>query len=344
MTHEYKASIAWQRGAAEAFTDLKFSRAHQWSFDGGITVPGSSSPWSVRVPYSRAEAIDPEEALVAALASCHMLTFLYLAAKQGFVVDQYVDEAVGIMTKNAGGKLFVSRVVLRPRITFSGAKQPSAARTRRTASPRARGLLHRQFGSDRGRRRGGAGFAPITGKSDHALSAAHRRRSPGHAGQNRRHRYRCLVRHGAEGQAAARPARSADGQRRARSRAQHGPAASAEHAGGFGAILCRGRRLQAPFAGQRRSPDPALRVLDLLHAISTRDRPGHAAIPVRVPDPGGHAHRDGGGQCLHVRRLDGGRRSGADGAPVEQATPRRAGRQPASALPGDHRDRLAHGG
>lgn len=127
MTHEYKASIAWQRGAAEAFTDLKFSRAHQWSFDGGITVPGSSSPWSVRVPYSRAEAIDPEEALVAALASCHMLTFLYLAAKQGLVVDQYADEAVGIMTKNAGGKLFVSRVVLRPRITFSGAKQPSAA-------------------------------------------------------------------------------------------------------------------------------------------------------------------------------------------------------------------------
>jgi len=127
MAHEYKAVIAWKRDAGEAFTDLKFSRAHQWSFDGGITVPGSSSPLSVRLPYSRAEAVDPEEALVAALASCHMLTFLYLAAKAGYVVDAYADEAVGIMTKNARGKLFVSKVALRPRITFSGDQQPSAA-------------------------------------------------------------------------------------------------------------------------------------------------------------------------------------------------------------------------
>ena len=126
MAHEYKANIAWKRDAAEAFTDLKFSRAHQWSFDGGITVPASSSPLSVRVPYSRAEAVDPEEALVAALASCHMLTFLYLAAKQGHVVDSYDDEAIGVMTKNARGKLYVSKVTLRPRISFAGAKQPSA--------------------------------------------------------------------------------------------------------------------------------------------------------------------------------------------------------------------------
>ena len=69
MAHEYKAVIAWERGAGEPFTDLKFSRAHRWSFDGGITVPGSSSPLSVRVPYSRAEAVDPEEALVAALSA-----------------------------------------------------------------------------------------------------------------------------------------------------------------------------------------------------------------------------------------------------------------------------------
>ncbi len=125
MAHEYKAVISWQRDPAEAFTDLKFSRAHQWSFDGGITVPASASPLSVRLPYARAEAVDPEEALVAALSSCHMLTFLYLAAKQGFLVDRYDDAAVGVMTKNARGKLFVSKVSLRPHISFAGDKQPS---------------------------------------------------------------------------------------------------------------------------------------------------------------------------------------------------------------------------
>ena len=127
MAHEYKATVSWKRPDGEAFTDLKFSRGHQWSFDGGVTVPGSSSPLSVKVPYSRADAIDPEEALVAALSSCHMLTFLYFAARGGFVVDSYVDDAIGVMTKNERGKLFVSKTTLRPRIAFSGAKQPSAA-------------------------------------------------------------------------------------------------------------------------------------------------------------------------------------------------------------------------
>jgi organic hydroperoxide reductase OsmC/OhrA len=127
VAHEYIATVSWKRGPDEAFTDIKFSRAHTWAFDGGITVPASSSPLSVRVPFSRAEAVDPEEALVAALSSCHMLTFLYLAAKQGFVVDSYDDDALGVMTKNERGKLFVSKVTLRPRIAFSGAKQPSAA-------------------------------------------------------------------------------------------------------------------------------------------------------------------------------------------------------------------------
>jgi len=125
MAHEYKATVSWQRGSGEAFTDGKFSRAHAWSFDGGVTVPASSSPLSVRVPLSRADAVDPEEALVAALSSCHMLTFLYLAAKRGFVVDAYDDDAVGVMAKNERGKLFLSRVALRPRIAFSGAKQPT---------------------------------------------------------------------------------------------------------------------------------------------------------------------------------------------------------------------------
>jgi organic hydroperoxide reductase OsmC/OhrA len=127
MAHEYKATVSWKRASGEVFTDSKFSRAHQWSFDGGIAVPASASPQVVRAPYSRTDAVDPEEALVAALSSCHMLTFLYLAAKQGYVVDTYADDAVGVMTKNERGKLFVSRVALRPRIGFSGSKQPSAA-------------------------------------------------------------------------------------------------------------------------------------------------------------------------------------------------------------------------
>ena len=126
MAHEYKATVSWKRGEA-VFSDGKYSRAHQWSFDGGVTVPASSSPLSVRLPYSRADAVDPEEAFVAAVSSCHMLTFIYLAQKRGFVIDSYDDDAVGVMTKNERGKLFVSKVTLRPRIAFSGAKQPSAA-------------------------------------------------------------------------------------------------------------------------------------------------------------------------------------------------------------------------
>jgi organic hydroperoxide reductase OsmC/OhrA len=125
MAHEYRASVTWKRGDDVKFTDQRYSRRHEWSFDGGITVPASSSPMSVRLPYSVAEAVDPEEALVAALASCHMLTFLYVAAKQGFVVDDYADDAVGEMTTNERGKFWVSKVTLSPRITFSGEKRPS---------------------------------------------------------------------------------------------------------------------------------------------------------------------------------------------------------------------------
>jgi len=125
MTHEYRASVTWKRADDAKFTDQRYSRAHEWSFDGGITIPASSSPLSVRLPYSVTEAVDPEEALVAALASCHMLTFLYVAAKQGFVVDDYADDAIGEMTKNERGKLWVSRVTLSPKITFTGDKRPS---------------------------------------------------------------------------------------------------------------------------------------------------------------------------------------------------------------------------
>ena len=127
MAHEYRATVKWQRPADAKFTDQRYTRGHSWSFDGGITVPGSSSPHSVRLPYSVEAAVDPEEALVAALSSCHMLTFLYVAAKQGYVVDAYADDAVGVMTKNEHGKLWVSKVTLHPAITFSGDKRPSAS-------------------------------------------------------------------------------------------------------------------------------------------------------------------------------------------------------------------------
>ena len=124
MAHEYRAEIVWTRDGA-VFTDNRYSRGHVWRFDGGVEVPASSSPLSVRLPLSRADAVDPEEAFVAALSSCHMLFFLSFAAKAGFVVDKYEDAAVGIMSKNEQGKLFVSKVTLSPAVAFSGAKRPS---------------------------------------------------------------------------------------------------------------------------------------------------------------------------------------------------------------------------
>ena len=124
VAHQYRATVKWTRDGA-TFTDQRYSRGHTWSFDGGVSVPASSSPLSVRLPYSVAEAVDPEEAFVAAIASCHLLTFLYVAAKQGFIIDDYSDDAVGEMTKNERGKLWVSKVILSPTITFAGDKRPS---------------------------------------------------------------------------------------------------------------------------------------------------------------------------------------------------------------------------
>ena len=124
MTHEYRATVTWKRNGA-AFTDHRYSREHVWRFDGGLEVPASPSPSNVRPPYSREDAVDPEEGFVAALSSCHMLFFLSFAAKAGFVVDAYEDRALGIMKKNARGKLFVSKVTLDPRLAFSGDKRPS---------------------------------------------------------------------------------------------------------------------------------------------------------------------------------------------------------------------------
>ena len=124
MTHEYRATVRWTRGDA-AFSDNRYSRGHTWSFDGGIEVPGSSSPAVVPPPLSNENAVDPEEAFVAAISSCHMLTFLAIACKKRFMLDEYVDEAVGHMEKNADGKMAITRVELRPRLKFSGDKQPT---------------------------------------------------------------------------------------------------------------------------------------------------------------------------------------------------------------------------
>ncbi len=124
MAHEYRATIRWSRDGGD-FAGNRYSRAHTWSFDGGIEVAASASPLVVPLPLSCAEAIDPEEAFVAAISSCHMLTFLAIAAQKRFVVDRYEDRAVGVMTKNAKGKLFVSKVTLDPMIDFSGERIPT---------------------------------------------------------------------------------------------------------------------------------------------------------------------------------------------------------------------------
>jgi organic hydroperoxide reductase OsmC/OhrA len=123
---QYTAVIVWQRNGA-IFTDNRYSRGHRWQFDGGIEVPASSSPHVVRLPLSVAAAVDPEEAFVAALSSCHMLGFLSIAAKRGFLVESYRDEAVGEMAKNAAGRLAMAQVTLRPAVVFGGEKRPSPA-------------------------------------------------------------------------------------------------------------------------------------------------------------------------------------------------------------------------
>ena len=125
-THEYRARIHWERGAAP-FTDNRYSRGHTWHFDGGVEVPASSSPHTVRLPMSVEAAVDPEEALVAALSSCHMLWFLSLAASERWRVDQYTDDAIGVMGRNAAGKVAMLSVTLRPRVSFSGERLPSRA-------------------------------------------------------------------------------------------------------------------------------------------------------------------------------------------------------------------------
>jgi organic hydroperoxide reductase OsmC/OhrA len=121
---EFTADILWERGAQD-FLGGRYSRRHLMRFDGGAEVAASSSPHSVPLPMSDAAAVDPEEAFVAALSSCHMLWFLAIAAKRSFCVDRYADAAVGRMARNAEGKMAMTVVTLRPEVVFSGASRPT---------------------------------------------------------------------------------------------------------------------------------------------------------------------------------------------------------------------------
>ncbi|MEZ8320451.1 OsmC family protein [Vibrio splendidus] len=123
---EYGAVIRWQKAEDEAFSDNQYSRGHTWEFDGGITLPASSSPHVVPLPFSVEANVDPEEAFIAALSSCHMLTFLGIAAKQKYVIDSYVDDAIGVLEEDESGCSSVTKVTLRPEIVFSGIKIPTA--------------------------------------------------------------------------------------------------------------------------------------------------------------------------------------------------------------------------
>jgi organic hydroperoxide reductase OsmC/OhrA len=122
----YTATIRWHRTGDGDFTKGQYSRAHEWVFDGGVTVPASPSPHIVPAPWSDAHGVDPEEAFVASLSSCHMLFFVDFARRSGFVVDAYVDEAEGVLEKRADGKMAMTRVTLRPRIMWEG-QWPDAA-------------------------------------------------------------------------------------------------------------------------------------------------------------------------------------------------------------------------
>ena len=126
----YTATIAWQRNG-QPFNDKRYSRRHVWHFDGGAVVSASSSPQVVPLPMSDAAAVDPEEAFIASLSSCHLLWFLDIACRAGWVVDSYDDAATGVLAKGADGRLAMTTVTLRPRVRFVGAPQPDAAEIHR---------------------------------------------------------------------------------------------------------------------------------------------------------------------------------------------------------------------
>lgn len=123
---DYSATVHWQRHGAD-FLAQRYSRVHQWSFDGGLAFSASASPQVVPGPWSDPAAVDPEEAFVASLSSCHMLWFLALAAKAGWVVDDYRDVAIGQMRRDGAGKLAMTEVRLRPQVRFGEGREPEAA-------------------------------------------------------------------------------------------------------------------------------------------------------------------------------------------------------------------------
>src|SRR5947209_18770026 len=122
----YTATIRWTRTGEGDFAKGQYSRAHEWEFDSGLTVPASPSPHIVPAPWNDPQGVDPEEAFVASLSSCHMLFFVDFARRAGFVVDSYVDEAEGVLDKHADGKMAMTRVTLRPRVEFSEYNPPTA--------------------------------------------------------------------------------------------------------------------------------------------------------------------------------------------------------------------------
>jgi len=122
---EYFATVEWKRGS-QLFSDKKYSRAHEWQFEGGVVVPASSSPHIVPVPMSVAENVDPEEAFVASISSCHMLFFLDFASRKKLIVDEYTVKAMGVLARGSNGKQMMTEVVLRPTVTFVG-ERPSSA-------------------------------------------------------------------------------------------------------------------------------------------------------------------------------------------------------------------------
>lgn len=139
---QFEAKLKWQRGI-QAFADQRYSRAHEWMFDGGLRVPASSSPLSVPLPMSEPANVDPEEALVAAVSSCHMLFFLSIAAKRDFVVDDYSDHALGVLERDAQGKMSMTRVTLRPAIRFLAIAGQTRRNLRRSTMPRMTNAISR---------------------------------------------------------------------------------------------------------------------------------------------------------------------------------------------------------
>jgi organic hydroperoxide reductase OsmC/OhrA len=121
----YTATIRWSRSGA-TYTDGRYSRAHEWAFDGGAVVPASASPGNVPAGCADERAVDPDEAFVASLSSCHMLFFLDFARRARLIVDSYVDEAEGVLEKNEEGRLAMTRVTLRPRVEWSGSAPDDA--------------------------------------------------------------------------------------------------------------------------------------------------------------------------------------------------------------------------